>query len=1576
MKTTKNFSTLALLAAAIVFTSCKIPLLSVGLGDKVDILPPGITIVPHDGVQNGAYICGQVTVNGKVSDDVEVASVTWMFADEARSAVSPTGTATLDAEKKNWSFELDTQDTAHAWDGEPKRADLIADGEKTFTITVTDGSGKTTETRMLLIFDNTPPSATFINPANGATIYGQVTLRGASSDNTSLIKVQVRIGMYPSRDDPDETYENGFTTITGSKYDWVRSFTAEAYKDISKATDNGDETWTLPIYVRVYDYAGNVSTNEPLSNPSDPLYPTKLKEKYGDALDNNEEKIPPFSLIIDSNLDKPTASIQTPHASSSLAGTVVASGACFDENPGIKKVKMRIMALDDSSAEIGYVSPDGYSEIADPGWVLGDTTVTGGIYWQASLNNNENLYHLCAPGAPLEGKGVHNGKLRLDVQPVDLGDTAGNIQSVTFTLDQTIPRLENPMITVNGVDKLAWDYLYVRGAITLKGTASDNSAVTSIKLSLDGGDSYGSELPGTPGTPIAISVPINTLTDPLIPAAIRTDKNGPISMVVKLQDDSLHFNNWTVILNLDNRYPDKNDYTGLANGHDPLNLHGNLASDYSQLMGTCADTGSVSGIDKVEVYLTRTSGPTEYVVDLTDGSLVAKEQALFGDPGALQDYTTDEDCRIVIDTWSGDPYKDLDQVGSDVKWWAKLDTLLVPDGDIDIHYVAWDKAGNAVHGEVPGFIKNHAPVISSVTVGTDLNDDDDVLDTGEQSPYNPSLPITARNDLLYIEINATETGHNTPFVYSVRNKFYETGTELADPATGVALIDISSGRFGGDGTGKVFTVKITDAVGIEVSEDVTVNIDNDDDEDPTIEVLPIAPPADLLDWNASPVAGHIEKLGLTQYDNVPTEDADVSGTVMVRGTAHDNLRIDEIWLSIDGGAGFRLAYWNGAGLSVEAAYTTVFHITDEDLTDDGHDIDWDFKWNTATSIAAVAKKDVVLAFTAKDHELVNTSSGPSGSRQYDVVPYITEIETAITGFISKDFARSALGRYPVRTGATSGETITVKGYNLNPTATGIGALSSDVRIESTTHRNDTTKSPGTGSRGLAYAGVASPFTSFTATISSIAADASIGSGYLVVWVNGVPSLNARSGRSNAETNFVSQTGTDERWLSVWARTVFKTDVAAAPLANHAVYPSMRMNGDTPVFAYVNNVFGYGLAEYWNGTNEWEIYENWDLFTFTALDLNSSGTHAALYDINVVRSGSINKPDDKGGILTTYFYQPPNTDWTSSSFWFRDYHIWLDNLWKDGVPAILGRYQYPDIDLSRDSTTAISKVFYSVYDSIDDKVLVRAFNVGTNSGSVGSTNKINNPGTNVYTNIAQQNQSGGWPTYLDSANDNGRFNTGSPGSNAGSSPPNAYTVDTGAGPWTAVAGTSGNVAVVAWYDTDTNSLKFAYNAAANVSGAGAFVGTQVLDTYCGGDFVDMVVDTNDHIHIAYHDSFSGDLMYAYLPAYNGALEGPYVVDSYLTVGNKASISVSTTGVPYITYKGMGNTAKAAWLVGMRGDGVDGSSKFNGTWEVQVLPTRIVDNDTNRFCIGVDATTLPVVGYTNDGIEYIRRLADLP
>jgi hypothetical protein len=529
----------------------------------------------------------------------------------------------------------------------------------------------------------------------------------------------------------------------------------------------------------------------------------------------------------------------------------------------------------------------------------------------------------------------------IEVQPIDGNNKPGNIQTVMFRLDQSIPRLENPEIQVNGAWQLAHDYLYVRDTIHLKARVSDDVSVNSIKLSLDGGSSYGSNLIGTYTTPDGstaywLDVPIDTLTDTQIPLAIRgAGKSGLLGMAVKVQDNASpapYVNTWFVTLNLDNSPPTA-AYTG---GATAMDIHGDIGNVNAQLMGTATDAGTVGGIDRVEVYLVNVA--QDKVINLANGTLVAKDPAPIG----IWDYTENAACKRVID-WDADWATDameLQQSGPDVAWRAQLDTDAnnFPDGDVEIHYVAWDNAGNVVHGEQAGFIRNRVPAISSVTVGTDLNDNGNVTDPGEKTTYSAGSPITARNDSLYIKINTFTVDKNTPFTYSIVCTT-PAGDSTNYGPTGEATINIA-GKFGGDGSGKVFTVKITDAVGIEVSQTVTVNIDNVDDEDPTITVLPIGAPADLLDWDANPVAGHIESIGISQYDNA-TPDADVSGTVMVRGTAHDNLRIDEVWLSIDGGAAFRTAYWNGSNLVAEAA-VPEFHISDEDLTDSGHDIDWDY----------------------------------------------------------------------------------------------------------------------------------------------------------------------------------------------------------------------------------------------------------------------------------------------------------------------------------------------------------------------------------------------------------------------------------------------------------------------------------------------------------------------------------------------------------------------------------------------------------------------------------------------------------
>jgi hypothetical protein len=434
---------------------------------------------------------------------------------------------------------------------------------------------------------------------------------------------------------------------------------------------------------------------------------------------------------------------------------------------------------------------------------------------------------------------------------------------------------------------------------------------------------------------------------------------------------------------------------------------------------------------------------------------------------------------------------------------------------------------------------------------------------------------------------------------------------------------------------------------------------------------------------------------------------------------------------------------------------------------------------------------------------------------------------------------------------------------------------------------------------------------------------------------------------------------------------------------------MAMNGNTPHFAYVNNSEGYGLAEYWNGTKEIKIYENWDLFTFTSLAFNTNNNRAALYDINVVQSGT-NYIGDKGGILVNLYYDPPNTTWNGTTYYYRDYNVWLDNLYKTGNLAVLDRYQYPNVKLV--GTSALSHVFYSTYDSIDDRIIFRYFKTGTNQTSVGggvpaNATKVTDSATNLYVNnteIVQRNQNNTWPTYTDNVTNNQRFgqNNNSGNTNAGQ----YIGTGTNLGIYSAVAGVSTGAstarAVLIYYSGTTLYYIYATNDANT-----AWSTPVSLDTNCGGAFVSVVVDKDSHVHIAYQDSFNGDVVYIYIPTYNNpANRKRVVVDSYLTVGEKLTLTVPTnSNTPYISYKGVGNTAKIAWYKGTPdvltlSDGVDSSGKLNGKWEVQILPYRIVDSDTNRFNVGVGTNGLPVIGYCNNnpgakGLEYLTAMPEL-
>ena len=65
----------------------------------------------------------------------------------------------------------------------------------------------------------------------------------------------------------------------------------------------------------------------------------------------------------------------------------------------------------------------------------------------------------------------------------------------------------------------------------------------------------------------------------------------------------------------------------------------------------------------------------------------------------------------------------VERSGGSYHWTATIDSKNIPDGPIELHYVAYDKAGNSVAGSVTSFVSNNRPRLAKVSLGTDLSGD-------------------------------------------------------------------------------------------------------------------------------------------------------------------------------------------------------------------------------------------------------------------------------------------------------------------------------------------------------------------------------------------------------------------------------------------------------------------------------------------------------------------------------------------------------------------------------------------------------------------------------------------------------------------------------------------------------------------------------------------------------------------------------------------------------------------------------------------------------------------------------------
>jgi large repetitive protein len=819
---------------------------------------------------------------------------------------------------------------------------------------------------------------------------------------------------------------------------------------------------------------------------------------------------------------------------------------------------------------------------------------------------------------------------------------------------------------------------------------------------------------------------------------------------------------------------------------------------------------------------------------------------------------------------------------------------------------------------------------------------------------------------------------------------------------------------------RLFILKVYDTTTSDSSPDgwdqladamlVKVDIDNQDGKAPSIEVLPFG-----YEYNVDPSAtpplnnpanyaakawkllidsdynNYNKNIGMNRIDNAdvkggyvqysyliypainPTGTADISGKIKFLGKVEDNQRIESIWVKIDGYSGgsyFQIAQTSNFQIIpvTNSAGDWVFTVLDKNYQtlEYGHSLSWEFMWDSSKH-TKVADNGVNITFEVRDATYATTPANHSktASKAVNIVPYISEIETLLspTYYSPSVFNRSALGGYPVR----QGEEIKIKGFNLG----------TDVKINSTSLTSVSTVTEVKG--GITI-------TSIKGTIPDVE------SGPLVVTVNGVASFNNNNTRKqknapyNQEPNGVNNNILDNsRYIYVWnTGWLLNTDI---PYVSN---PYMRMtdNGD--------RLLSYG---YYNGQSTGRVrvrknnanlilgtaYSNRMLYTTIGITKGNTSFYTLGSEISSQnnRGFQLGKSNAAGtGNAAASTPNDNNTGNTTATGSIKLYDMTSSNP---------DRFRIPRIAVQSTATTRTDtnadRVLISYFDneSTDKDVRIIYGTVGANN-TAGANDAASNVTANI-TSVAYATQ----PTAVGLisvlvADNNTEFKSSM---------------------YTAVGLLKNGEPLIAWYDNSRQRLMFSFidtrpggTTTANGfvttttgvnsnAAAGTWQGNAAVIAEGMGTHVDMAVDKDDNVHLAYY-SDDGGLWYTFIPSAevkkkvrDPSLVKPVRVDTFLSAGTKIMINVrNNSNTPYISYAHAGfpgtrHSIRVAWLVSSvhTADGTNADDTFTGKWEVMTVPVRkdVIPNIDEFVCNGVPTSgswTAPGGGSTlthNSGLD---------
>ena len=728
----------------------------------------------------------------------------------------------------------------------------------------------------------------------------------------------------------------------------------------------------------------------------------------------------------------------------------------------------------------------------------------------------------------------------------------------------------------------------------------------------------------------------------------------------------------------------------------------------------------------------------------------------------------------------------------------------------------------------------------------------------------------------------------------------------------------------------------------------------------------------------------------------PAIDADpkVSGKISMRGTAKDNVCVNEIWIKVpdflenssdtenrghikiakrltaeDGTeenpiSDKDLGNWTSLGTMEDDGWE--FELDGDEIFDqaEGNTVNFVFSWDTS-KIDGVASYDVEVEVFAKDKgsitlnadkSLTYATTGPSAASttqtgtlnaqgvaeltpyyKMDVVPYITKVTTSLSTIKPGNptvYSRTAKGHYPIR----SDETVTLNGFNL------------------------------------------------AADNASVTASAPSSSGNYVHTVNGVSTLN-NINVNNACGTYGSETGkayTDNNYAYCYNRqpngdnNYYLTDdivfdvwqfdnenVATVADSGYIQQPVMKINpaNDMIGFAFANGAAYASLPKKDTSSSLWQrnyarntgtsfAYDaNGDSHgTTIGLDTNPSHSHAG----RMTYMTSIWGPGDTGS-------QEGNYNGTNT---LRIEAIGAPEgtyAGKQYGTAVILEERFPSTSIAVASHVVgtgknakkVPTVYLAYYDDLNQYIRFR-WGVNNKSSKDGfdqfldqtvSSNIVFEPAVSSYSVVASTTTTYKAGEYVDIAVIPGETN-------------------------------AKDVVVIVWYDATNNKLMYSYKVnPCNDNDGGTNEGTEgywavpKVIASNAGDYCKVAVDANGGVHIAAYDNLNADLIYAYLSSYSAATPQVVTVDAYAITGTEITIdaALDSTGAyvePYIGYyagsiqKPMIATLKKTIPVSGTTTVKSGVDKSNDTfttdWEVSVVPTSSrMRNDHINVAVWKDA-----------------------